>query len=164
MIKPIIILLSITCIILLLTVESSMAAPTTDDLVSAKLILVHGDGSGKVTCPDGTQGQANVAFIILSVKGLVQGNWTLDDYDEQTNQGTFFTEGKIYGGNVSLNQFRVIGNSDNVEEQIKLCNPYLFTPISITGICGQDVAITVQLHSIKMLKIADVFKGDVTCK
>src|SRR5574341_1931551 len=137
MIKIIILLLTITCFTLHLTVESSNASSNSGN-------LIRGSGSGKVTCPDGTQNQANVAFIILSVNGTVQGNWTLDDFDEQTNQGTFFTEGKIYDGNVSLNQFRVVGNSDNIEEQIKLCNPHVFTPISMTGVCGQDVAITVQ--------------------
>jgi hypothetical protein len=126
-------------------------------------LIIHGGGSGKITCADGSHPQANVAFIIRSVNGSTKGNWTLDDFNEKAEQGTFFTEGKIYNGNASLNQYSVFGNSENTEEEIKLCNPHLQTPISITGSCGQNVAISVQLESNDRPKIADSFNGDVTC-
>lgn len=124
---------------------------------------VNRGASGKITCADGSHPQANVAFIINSVNGSTNGNWTLDDFNENAEQGTFFTEGKIYNGNVSLNHYSVIGNSDNIEEEIKLCSPYLQTPISITGSCGQNAAIVVQLHSNDRTKMGDSLNGDVSC-
>src|SRR6266545_4653146 len=96
----------------------------------------------------------------VSVNGAPRGNWTLDDFNERAGQGTFFTEGKIYNGSASLSQYSINGNSDNTEEEIKLCNPHLQTPISITGACGQNVAIIVQLHSNNRTKMADTYNGD----
>ena len=150
-------LLSITSTITFVMSAPNIAADSNSN------IIIHGGGSGKITCADGSHPQANVAFIIRSVNGSTKGNWTLDDFNENAEQGTFFTEGKIYNGNASLNQFSIIGNSDNTEEEIKLCNPHLQTPISITGVCGQNVAISVQLESKDRPKIADTFNGDVTC-
>lgn len=57
----------------------------------------------------------------------------------------------------------MIGDTHNIKEEIKLCNPPLFTPISITGVCGQNVVITVQLRSNNPLGIEDTFNGDVIC-
>lgn len=128
-----------------------------------KIAITHGDASGKITCADGSHPQANIAFIIRSVNGSANGNWTLDDFNENAEQGTFFAEGKIYNGNVSLNHYSVIGNSDNIEEEIKLCSPHLQTPISITGSCGQNAAIVVQLHSNDRTKMGDSLNGDVSC-
>ena len=57
----------------------------------------------------------------------------------------------------------MIGDTYNIKEEIKLCNPPLFTPISLTGVCGQNVVITVQLRSNNPLGIEDTFNGDVIC-
>jgi hypothetical protein len=152
-----IIILSIICTITFVMSASKIAEGSNSNLI------IHGGGSGKITCADGSHPQANVAFIIRSVNGSTKGNWTLDDFNESAKQGTFFTEGTIYNGNASLNQYSVIGNSDNINEEIKLCNPQLQTPISITGSCGQNAAISVQLESKDRPKIADNFNGDVTC-
>ncbi len=160
------------CIIFLLSIittttfvmsQRSESASSNSNAMSNNSSFIHGGGSGKITCADGSHPEANVAFIILSINGVAQGNWTLDDFNERANQGTFFTEGMIYNGSASLSQFSVFGNSDNAEEEIKLCNPHLQTPISITGSCGQNVAITVQLHPNNKTKTVDTFNGDVTC-
>ena len=108
-------LLSITS-----TITFVMSAPNIAPGSNSNLVI-HGGASGKITCADGSHPQANIAFIIRSVNGSANGNWTLDDFNENAEQGTFFTEGKIYNGNVSLNHYSVIGNSDNIEEEIKLC-------------------------------------------
>lgn len=140
-----------------------ISAGSNSSTISKNSIIIHGGGSGKITCTDASHPQANVAFVILSVTGVAQGNWTLDNFNELASQGTFFTEGKIYNGNATLTQYSISGNSDNPEEEIKLCNPHLQTPISITGSCGQNVAILVQLHSNNKSKTGDTFNGDVTC-
>src|SRR4051812_31298384 len=75
-------------------------------------IVIHGGGSGKINCTDGSHPHANVAFIIRSVNGSTKGNWTLDDFNENAQQGTFFTEGKINDGNASSNQYNIIGSPD----------------------------------------------------
>ncbi len=43
----------------------------------ASAVLIHGGGSGLVTCSDGSTFNTNISFTALSSNGTVGGNWTL---------------------------------------------------------------------------------------
>ena len=129
----------------------------------ADSVIIHGGGSGSIECTDGSQAPSDIAFIVLVVNGLTSGNWTLDNFNDPVNPGTVLSKGTIYSGNASISQYAMIGDTQNIKEEIKLCNPPLFTPISLTGVCGQNVVITVQLRSNNPLGIEDTFNGDVIC-
>ncbi len=87
----------------------------------------------------------------------------LDNFNDLANPGAVLSTGTIFSGNASNGQYDVVGETHNIKEAIKLCNPPLFTPISLTGMCGQNVAITVQLQSNNPLDTVDTFNGDVIC-
>jgi hypothetical protein len=129
----------------------------------ADSVIIHGGGSGSIECIDGSQAPSDIAFIVLVVNGSASGNWTLDNFNDPVNPGTVLSKGTIYSGNASISQNDMIGDTHNIKEEIKLCNPPLFTPISLTGVCGQNVVITVQLRSNNPLGIEDTFNGDVIC-
>lgn len=129
----------------------------------ADSVIIHGGGSGSIECTDGSQAPSDIAFIVLVVNGSTSGNWTLDNFNNPVNPGTVLSKGTIYSGNASISQYAMIGDTHNIKEEIKLCNPPLFTPISLTGVCGQNVVITVQLRSNNPLGIEDTFNGDVIC-
>ena len=131
--------------------------------IFADSIIIHGGGSGNIECADGSQAPSDIAFIVIFVNGSALGNWTLDNFNDPVNPGTVLSRGTIYSGNASISQYDVIGDTHNIKEEIKLCNPPLFTPISLTGVCGQNVVITVQLQSNNPLDIKDTFNGDVIC-
>ena len=129
----------------------------------ADSIIIHGGGSGSIGCTDGSQAPSDIAFIVLVVNGSASGNWTLDNFNDPVKPGTVLSNGTIYSGNASNSQYNVIGDTHNIKEEIKLCNPPLFTPISLTGVCGQNVVISVQLQSNSPLDIVNTFNGDVIC-
>lgn len=133
-------------------------------IASATSIVIHGGATGSVTCGDGSHAKANIAFIILSFNGSLQGNWTLDNLNDLTNHGTVFTAGKIFSGNVSSNQYNVNGETRNFKDAIRLCNPPLFSPISLSGMCGQKVPVNVQFQSNNPLNLGSNFNGIVVCE
>lgn len=130
----------------------------------ATSIIIHGGSSGSVSCGDGSLAKSNIAFIILSANGTVEGNWTLDNLNDPTNPGTVFTVGEIFSGNVSLSHYKVNGETRNINEVIKLCNPPLFSPIILIGKCGENVPLSVQFQSNNPLNIGNNFNGDVVCE
>ena len=129
----------------------------------ADSVIIHGGGSGSIGCTDGSQAPSDIAFIVLVVNGSASGNWTLDNFNDPVKPGTVLSNGTIFSGNASNSQYNVIGDTHNIKEEIKLCNPPLFTPISLTGVCGENVVISVQLQSNSPLDIVNTFNGDVIC-
>jgi hypothetical protein len=85
-----------------------------------------------------------------------------DNFNDPVNPGTVLSKVTIYSDNASISQNNMI-DMHNIKEEIKLCNPPLFTPISLTSVCGQNVVITVQLQSNNPLGIEDTFNDDVIC-
>ncbi|HEY7110226.1 MAG TPA: hypothetical protein VH415_12425 [Nitrososphaeraceae archaeon] len=130
----------------------------------ANSYLIHGGGSGSISCSDGSLHMANIAFIILFANGTASGNWTLDNLNDPSNPGTVFSVGEIFDGNASLSQYQVKGETRNIAEVIKLCNPPLFSPLFLTGACGENVQISLQFQSNNPLGIRNNFEGDVICE
>jgi hypothetical protein len=131
---------------------------------SANSYIIHGGGSGSIRCSDGSVPIANIAFIILSANGTVRGNWTIDNLNDPANPGTVFSVGKIFSGNASLSQYEVNGETRNIREVIRLCNPPFFSPLFLAGVCGENVPIGVQFQSNNPLNIGNNFVGDVICE
>jgi hypothetical protein len=146
--------------LLALSYQSSLE----QSIVFANSYIIHGGGSGSIGCSDGSVPKANIAFIILSTNGLVSGNWTLDNLNDPTNPGTVFSVGKIFSGNASLSQYEVNGETRNIKEVIRLCNPPLFSPLFLTGVCGENVPMNLQFQSNNPLSIRNNFEGDVICE
>jgi hypothetical protein len=130
----------------------------------ANSYIIHGGGSGSISCSDGSVPKANIAFIILSANGTVRGNWTLDNLNDPVNPGTVFSVGEIFSGNASLSQYEANGETRNIREVIKLCNPPLFSPLFLIGMCGESVPISLQFQSNNPLNIENNFQGDVICE
>lgn len=137
-------------------------------LVNAKenpFILIHGGGTGRLVCPDGSSVQSDVSFVLTAINDTkVSGNWTLNDFADPYLSGSVFVEGQIYNGSASIYHYNVTGETHNIKEKIMLCDPPLFAPISIVGECGNNVYINVALKTDELFDIEDPFYGDVICQ
>jgi hypothetical protein len=53
---------------------------------------------------------------------------------------------------------------ETLGEIIKLCNPPLFSPLFLIGMCGESVPISLQFQPNNPLNIENNFQGDVICE
>jgi hypothetical protein len=152
--------------LILLTILSVLSSQfiLEESTALADSYIIHGGGSGSIRCTDGSVPKANIAFIIISANGTVRGNWTLDNLNDPVNPGTVFSVGEIFSGNASLTQYEANGETRNIQEVIELCNPPLFSPLFLTGVCGENVPISLQFQSNNPLNIGNNFEGDVICE
>jgi len=129
-------------------------------------LLIHGGGRGTIVCVDGSTVLSDISFIISSSKRPVNltGNWTLNDFGDPIQSGSVVTGGPIFGGSADLLQYNVTGETHNLKEKIMLCNPALFAPISIVGMCGHNVIIEVGLKTNELFDVVNPFYGDVVCQ
>jgi hypothetical protein len=156
----------ITFHLILLTLLSALSSQfiLEESTALADSYIIHGGGSGSISCSDGSFPKANIAFIIYSANGTVRGNWTLDNLNDPINPRTVFSVGEIFSGNASLTQYEASGKTRNIQEVIKFCNPPLFSPLFLTGMCGENVPISLQFQSNNPLNIGNNFEGDVICE
>jgi len=129
-------------------------------------LLIHGGGRGTIVCVDGSTVQADISFVISSSQnqGNVTGNWTINDFSDPFLSGSVVTGGSIYSGNANLSQYNITGETHNLMEKIRLCNPALFAPISMVGVCGHNVIIDVGLKTDELFDVVNPFYGDVVCQ
>jgi hypothetical protein len=129
-------------------------------------ILVHGGGRGTIVCVDGSTVQSDISFIIANPKyqGNLKGNWSLNDFSDPFQSGSVVTGGPIFTGSANSLHYNVTGETHNLKEKIKLCNPALFAPISIVGVCGRNVIIDVGLKTDELFDVVNPFYGDVVCQ
>lgn len=129
-------------------------------------LLIHGGGRGTIVCVDGSTVQADISFVISTSqnRGNVTGNWTINDFSDPFLSGSVVTGGSIYSGNANLSQYNITGETHNLMEKIRLCNPALFAPISMVGVCGHNVIIDVGLKTDELFDVVNPFYGDVVCQ
>ena len=127
--------------------------------------IIHGGGMASIRCPDGSSVDTDVSFVAMKfANGTILGNWTIDSTEDMSLSTNSFNQGPIYRGNLSTSHFNIRGETYNPQEQINLCVPPMFAPLSLTGQCGQNVIITIRFQSNDPLGIADSFPADVECQ
>ena len=123
---------------------------------------VHGGGIGYITCPDGSSSQANIAFVVVKSNGkILDTNWSINELPSIQNPSPGFISGAFNRVNLSSNEYKISGQKIN---ESQFCEVPVSIPISISGVCGQNVAINVQFESNDpILKTKGHFTGDVLC-
>jgi hypothetical protein len=128
-------------------------------------IIIHGGGTANIGCPDGSTLNTIVSFVAAnSANGTIAGNWTLSSTGGISVSTNGFSQGPIYQGNLSMEQFNIQGETFNPHEEINLCASPLLAPISLSGQCGRDVIVTIQFQSNDPLDTPDSFSADVECQ
>jgi hypothetical protein len=129
-------------------------------------VLIHGGGRGTIVCVDGSTAQSDISFIISKPRyqGKLKGNWSLNDFSDPFQSGSVVTGGPIYTGSANSLHYNVTGETHNLMEKIRLCNPALFAPVSIVGVCGRNVIIDVGLKADELFDVVNPFYGDVVCQ
>jgi hypothetical protein len=128
----------------------------------ASAVLIHGGGSGLVTCSDGSTFNTNISFTALSSNGTVAGNWTLYSFDP--GSAGLVVGGPIYSGNLSISDYQMLGDSPDEQNMIALCSPPLFGPVTISGSCGEEETITAHFKSNDLLSAKQTFTGSSDCQ
>ena len=124
---------------------------------------VHGGGIGYITCPDGSSSQANIAFVVFKINGKIStANWSINELSSAQNPSPGFVSGKFNVVNLSSHEYQISGQKVN---ESQFCEPPVSVPITISGACGQNVAINVEFESNDpILNTNGQFTGDVLCK
>jgi hypothetical protein len=124
---------------------------------------VHGGGIGYITCPDGSSSQANIAFVVFKINGKIStANWSINELSSVQNPSPGFVSGKFNVVNLSSHEYQISGQKVN---ESQFCEPPVSVPITISGACGQNVAINVEFESNDpILNTNGQFTGDVLCK
>jgi hypothetical protein len=134
---------------------------------SSLLAIIHGGGTGSITCPDGSSKQAIISFVVsensTNVKvSTAAANWNINELsssDQNPNPG--FVSGSFNSVNLDSARYKITGQKIT---EIDFCQPPVSVPITISGSCGQNVAINVQFESNNpILMTGGSFTGDVTC-
>jgi hypothetical protein len=127
-------------------------------------IVTRGGGTGSITCPDGSSKQAVIAFVVFgngTNAKIITTNWNINELPTSQNPSPGFASGSFSSVNVSSNKFEIIGQKIN---EAQFCEPPLSLPVTVSGSCGQNVAISVQFESNNpILMTGGTFTGDVTC-
>ncbi|HJT48417.1 MAG TPA: hypothetical protein VJ729_09565 [Nitrososphaeraceae archaeon] len=126
-------------------------------------IITRGGGSGSITCPDGSSKPAVIAFVALgnSSKGQINTSWNINELPSGQDPVPGFASGSFNSVNVSSDNFKVTGQKIN---EAHFCEPPLSLPVTISGLCGENVAIKVRFQSNNPFLITGgTFTGDVTC-
>jgi hypothetical protein len=124
---------------------------------------VHGGGIGYITCPDGSSSQANIAFVVFKINGKIStANWNINELSSVQNPAPGFVSGKFNVVNLTSHEYQISGRKVN---ESQFCEPPVSIPITISGTCGQNVAINVEFESNDpILNTNGQFTGDVLCK
>jgi hypothetical protein len=124
---------------------------------------VHGGGIGYITCPDGSSSQANIAFVVFKSNGKIStANWSINELSSVQNPSPGFVIGNFNVVNLSSHEYKISGQKVN---ESQFCEPPVSIPITISGACGQNVAINVKFESNDpILNTNGQFTGDVLCK
>ncbi|MFL6330749.1 MAG: hypothetical protein ACJ705_07010 [Nitrososphaeraceae archaeon] len=127
-------------------------------------IITRGGGAGSITCPDGSSKQAVIAFVV-SANGsnakITTTNWNINELPSNQNPNPGFASGSFNSVNVNSGKFEIVGQKIN---EAQFCQPPLSLPVTVSGSCGQNVAISVKFQSNNpVLMTGGTFTGDVTC-
>ena len=165
MIISLIILLSFPSLLLLYrNISISPTAVYGQSSNGSSLVIIHGGGTGFITCPDGSSKQAVISFVASenSTNGKVPtANWNINELPSDLNANPGFVSGSFNSVDLNIDKYKIIGQKIN---EIEFCQPPVSVPITISGSCSQNVAINVQFESNNpILKTGGTFTGDVTC-
>jgi hypothetical protein len=127
-------------------------------------IITRGGGTGSISCPDDSLKQAVIAFVVFgngSNSNMTTTNWNINELPSSQNPNPGFASGSFNSVDVSSSKFQITGQKIN---EVQFCEPPLSLPVTISGSCGQNVAISVQFQSSNpVLMTGGTFRGDVTC-
>jgi hypothetical protein len=104
-----------------------------------------------------------IAFVALgnSSKGQINTSWNINELPSGQDPVPGFASGSFNSVNVSSDNFEVTGQKIN---EAHFCEPPLSLPVTISGLCGENVAIKVRFQSNNPILITGgTFTGDVTC-
>jgi hypothetical protein len=126
---------------------------------------IRGGATGTISCPMGSSSDTTLSFIALSSpNGTVSGNWTLYNFDPDSQGPGRIIQGPVYSGNISLEDFTVRGETVGQQDAIAICDPPLFGPIRISGTCGREVEMAVVFQTDNPLEDAESFSGSADCQ
>lgn len=132
--------------------------------IDSSNIITRGGGTGSISCPDGSLKQAVIAFVVFgngSNSNMTTTNWNINELPSSQNPSPGYASGSFNSVNVSSSKFQITGQKIN---EVQFCEPPLSLPVTVTGSCGQNVAISVQFQSSNpVLMTGGTFRGDVTC-
>lgn len=168
-----IIIIIIICSLILLSFPSLLYHNTTSTLAtvygqssndSSLLAIIHGGGTGSITCPDGSSKQAVISFVVSenSTNGKAPtANWNINELSSNQNPTPGFVSGSFNSVNLDSARYKITGQKIT---EIDFCQPPVSVPITLSGSCGQNIAINVQFESNNpILMTGGSFTGDVTC-
>ena len=130
----------------------------------SNLAILHGGGAGSITCPDGSSKQAVISFVIS--ENITNGkaptaNWNINELSSDQNPTPGFVSGSFNLVTLDSARYKITGQKIT---EIDFCQPPVSVPITISGSCGQNIAINVQFESNDpILMTSGSFTGDVTC-
>lgn len=167
------IIIIIICPLILLSFPSLLYHNTTSTLAtvygqssndSSLLAIIHGGGTGSITCPDGSSKQAVISFVVSenSTNGKAPtANWNINELSSNQNLTPGFVSGSFNSVNLDSARYKITGQKIT---EIDFCQPPVSVPITLSGSCGQNIAINVQFESNNpILMTGGSFTGDVTC-
>ncbi len=164
MIISLIILLSFPSLLLYRDISIPQTAIHGESSNGSSLVIIHGGGTGFITCPDGSSKQAVISFVVSenSTNGKVPtANWNVNEIPSDLNAIPGFVSGSFNSVDLNIDKYKIIGQKIN---EIEFCQPPVSVPITISGSCSQNVAINVQFESNNpIFKTGGTFTGDVTC-
>jgi hypothetical protein len=127
-------------------------------------VMIHGGGTGSITCPGGSSKQAVISFVLSrnSSNGKVTtSNWNINEIPSGQNPNPGFLNGSFNSVNLNSGKYVITGQKMS---EAHFCLPPVSAPITISGPCNQNVPINVQFQSDNPILMTDgSFKGDVTC-
>jgi hypothetical protein len=159
-------------LIILLSFSSLLYHNTTNSLTAvygqssndSSPVIIHGGGTGFITCPDSSSKQAVISFVVSenSTNGMVPtANWNINELPSDPNANPGFVSGSFNSVNLNSGNYKITGQKIS---ETDFCQPPVSVPITISGSCSQNVAINVQFESNNpILKTGGSFTGDVTC-
>ena len=172
-------LLTITLLIAILVVSSLillsfpyLSNDNTDALITtiaygqndSSSIIVHGGGTGSITCPDGSSNKAVIAFVVSgnsSSGKIATTNWNINEVPSAQNPNPGFVSGGFNTVNLTSGNYEITGQKIN---ETHFCEPPVTAPITISGSCNQNSIINVRFESNDpILATGGSFSGDVTC-
>jgi hypothetical protein len=161
----------IISLLILLSFSSLLHHNTTNPLTAvyghsndSSPVIIHGGGTGFITCPDSSSKQAVISFVVSenSTNGMVPtANWNINELPSDPNANPGFVSGAFNSVNLNSGNYKITGQKIS---ETDFCQPPISVPITISGSCSQNVAINVQFESNNpILKTGGSFTGDVTC-
>ena len=127
-------------------------------------VIIHGGGTGSITCTDGSSKQAVISFAVSENSNngnVTTTNWNINELPSNQNPNPGFVSGSFNSMNLNSGKYKITGQKIS---EIHFCEPPVSAPITISGSCGQNVAINVQFESNNpILMTGGSFTGGVTC-